>query len=108
MIGQIRQGDILLIPVDVLPPWGQERHTEIVLAEGEATGHAHRLGGVVVLDWSVEGQRYVRVEGDESGTLAHEDHDPVPAAVVPTGVTYRVVRQRSGSFLSDEWEQVRD
>jgi hypothetical protein len=108
MDGQIRQGDVLLIPVEVLPPAGRRGQPEVVLAEGEVTGHAHRLAGGEVLDWSVAGQRYVRVEGDQPGTLAHEDHDPIPAAVLTPGVTYRVIRQQSASFLADEWVQVKD
>ena len=107
MTGQIRQGDILLIPVTLEAPAGCRGRSEVVLAEGEVTGHAHRLAGAEVLDWSVGGQRYVQVVGEAAGTLRHEDHDPSPAAVVEPGVTYRVVRQRQFS-LADEWEQVRD
>jgi hypothetical protein len=49
----------------------------------------------------------VRVEGDEPGTLQHEDHDPSPAAVAVPGQTYRVIRQREWE-LSGQWRQVAD
>lgn len=106
--GMIRQGDILLAPVEGAdPPPSRTVHQEVVLAEGEVTGHAHRLSGAEVLDWSIDGQRYVRVNGDAPGSLRHEDHDPVAAPVVPPNVTYRVIRQREWD-LSGEWRPVVD
>lgn len=101
----IRQGDILLVPVAVEPPEDVRPAPLVVLAEGELTGHAHRLRGDV-LDWTAAGERYVHVLG-EPGTLQHEDHDPVPAAVVEPGQTYRVVRQREWS-LEGQWRRVAD
>lgn len=105
MAEQIRQGDILLVPVDIAPPADSTPVELVVLAEGEMTGHAHRLRGSVV-EWNVGEQRYVRVMGD-AGTLQHEDHDPVPAAVVEADVTYRVVPQREWD-LSGQWRRVAD
>lgn len=102
----IRQGDILLVPVAVEPPPGAAPVPLVVLAEGELTGHAHRLRGAVV-EWSAEGQRYVRVLGEEAGTIQHEDHDPEPAAVVTPGQTYRVVPQHEWD-LSGMWRKVAD
>lgn len=105
-IGQIRQGDVLLLPVDVAPPDGIEALSQIVLAEGEVTGHAHRLSGAV-LEWQDGVNRYVRAVSDGPATLGHEDHDPTPAAVVWPGQTYRVVQQREWD-LSGQWRQVAD
>lgn len=42
----IRQGDVLLVPVDLLPPGCTEVPQDkgcIVLAHGEVTGHAHAI-----------------------------------------------------------------
>ena len=41
--GLIRQGDLLLVPMEALPEqtWGDIHGGRLVLAEGEATGHAH-------------------------------------------------------------------
>ena len=103
----IRQGDILLVPVEATPPHDAKRTREVVLAEGELTGHSHRLAAPVVLDWGVAGQRFVRVQGDDIGTLTHEDHDPTPAPVVHPEQSYMVVRQREWS-LDGEWKQVTD
>lgn len=107
MEGQIRQGDILLVPVAVEPHSEASRHSQVILAEGEVTGHAHRLTASEVLEWSVEGQRYVRVLGDQPGELSHEDHDPTPVAVVQPGVTYQVIQQAEWD-LSGQWRKVVD
>ena len=104
---QIRQGDILLVAVDHQPPKNARLTTEVVLAEGELTGHAHRLRAAQVLEWEVAGQRYIRVLGDEPGTLNHEEHDPVPVAVVQPETTYRVVLQREWN-LAGQWRKVID
>lgn len=103
----IRQGDILLIPVEVLPSAAAKLTSQVILAEGEVTGHAHRLTADEILEWSVGGQKYVRVLGAEKGNLQHEDHDPVAVAVVVPEQTYRVVQQQTWD-LSEEWEKVRD
>lgn len=106
-LGQIRQGDVLLIPVEGLPPPPEARPSnEAVLAVGEMTGHAHRLQAPEVYAWCVGDQRYVRVE-KEVGTLQHEEHDPVPAAVVVPGVTYRVVTQQEWN-LQEERQVITD
>lgn len=103
--GQIRQGDILLVPVADSPPAGLAAKPEVILALGEVTGHAHRLSGAV-LEWERGGKRLVRAVG-EPGTLRHEDHDPEPAPVVVAEQTYCVVPQREWD-LSGQWQQVRD
>lgn len=104
-IGQIRQGDVLLVPVDREPPAGIAPVAEVVLAEGEVTGHAHRLAGTV-LEWTEGESRFVRVL-ERPGTLRHEEHDPIAVPVVSPEQTYRVVAQREWD-LSGQWRQVVD
>lgn len=103
--GIIRQGDVLLVPVAEAPPATVTPVALVVLAEGELTGHAHRLRGSV-LEWRVAGERYVRVTGGP-GTLQHEDHDPEAVAVVAPEQTYRVVQQREWD-LTGQWRRVAD
>lgn len=103
---QIRQGDILLVAVDKALPKGLGPKSEVILAEGELTGHAHTLVAAGVYDWSEAGQRYIRVSGGP-GSISHQEHDPKPAAVVPENVTYRVVRQSEWN-LQDQWQKVKD
>jgi len=91
-VGLVRQGDLLLVPVAGLSENARQTGGgRLVLAEGEATGHAH-----VVEDaraslhrhgWG--GTSYLRVEGTKQVLLVHEEHDPLP--VLP-GV-YEVRRQ---------------
>lgn len=102
--GIIRQGDVLLVPVDCTPPQNAKRLNAVILAEGEITGHNHTLTAEAgILRW----QDFVVVQGDKPGILQHPDHDPEPAAVVEPGVVYRVVHQREYT-LSEQWQQVRD
>lgn len=114
---QLRQGDILLISVHELPPGAGpvvpvERGGRLcrVIAEGEATDHAH----VLVADEhagfyrSSEPQRelttgYVTVRGG-GVVLEHEEHADL---TVPAGL-YRVVRQREHEPAARRWAHVRD
>ena len=102
----IRQGDVLLVAIEKQIPMGLVSKSEVILAEGELTGHAHRLTGTEVYEWAIDGQRYVQVKGG-SGSLSHEDHDPVPVAVVAPDTTYRIVPQQEWN-LADQWQKVRD
>jgi hypothetical protein len=104
---QIRQGDVLLVAVDKKPPAGIEAKIEVVLAEGELTGHVHLVQAKEVLEWSEGDQRYIRVTSGEPGVLSHEDHDPVPAAVLEPGITYRVIPQQEWD-LQGQWRKVTD
>ena len=106
-MNQIRQGDILLEKVDVSIPNHANVTGEVVLAEGELTGHAHRLKAQTILEWEANGQRYIRIESDEQGELSHEDHDPVPVKVVEPKTTYRIVPQKEWD-LQGQWRQVVD
>lgn len=106
--GQIRQGDVLLVPVATAPPEGLIPRTQVILAEGEVTGHAHRVTGNAILDWvDSQGERFVRALGNDAAALSHEDHDPIPAAVLAPGQTYRVMQQREWD-LSGQWRQMVD
>jgi hypothetical protein len=88
---QLRQGDVMLVPVDVFPETARplpRTGGRIVLAEGEVTGHAHAIratGATLLADGE---DRYLLV-GDPV-TLDHEEHRAIE--VVPG--TYRVVIQR--------------
>ena len=77
-----RQGDVLLREVQI--PTGAQPITTDILVRGEATGHAHRVRGMQVLQH--EQRMFVRGEGQ----LTHEEHDLV---TVPKG-DYEVLRQR--------------
>lgn len=104
---QIRQGDVLLVAVEKLPPnVNVVVKQEVILAKGEITGHAHRLMANQVLEWEEEGQRYVRVIG-QKGKLFHEEHDPISVAVVAPNTTYKVIPQQEWD-LGNQWSKIQD
>ena len=86
-----RQGDVLIIPAAAIPAGAQRQRIEgrIVLAEGEATGHAHALyePEKVSLWAAANDERYLEVVRPTA--LRHEEHAPIDLA---PGL-YRVVRQ---------------
>ena len=84
-----RHGDLLIAPVAAIPPGGRVKE-DMVLARGEATGHAHRLEsrGPVEL-WEFSNEIYFRL-GADGGEVMHEEHKAIqlqPGA-------YRVWKQR--------------
>jgi hypothetical protein len=87
-----RQGDVFLVAVARLPTTGrvERRH---VLAEGEVTGHAHRLGdpasGQV---FSVNGELFLEVTA-ENATIVHEEHGPL--TLPRGGYAVRIQREYS-------------
>lgn len=105
---QLRQGDVYLQQIDKLPDGAKEVPLEggrIVLAHGEATGHAHAIadhvearapamGPIAAAEiaealiarckaklFEAGGDRYLVVE--EPVSLTHEEHEP---HVIPPGV----------------------
>jgi hypothetical protein len=90
--GLIRQGDLLLVPVRVPSLVSAVRSGRLVLAEGEATGHAHVVDDERASLHRVRGNDtwFLRVEDGEPVLLVHEEHDAL--SVLP-GV-YEVRRQR--------------
>jgi hypothetical protein len=103
----LRQGDILLVPVERLPDGLTEVPREdgkIVLAEGEATGHLHMIedpeATFLATDLDSVESRYLVIEEAEAITakaagveLKHPEHDTV---TLEPG-NYEVRRQREYS-----------
>jgi hypothetical protein len=75
--GQYRQGDVLLTPARIpetakqIAPEGKR----IVLATGEATGHAHTVDANAA-DWWKDGDNEF-VEVKTSTALEHQEHGPI-------------------------------
>lgn len=107
----LRQGDVLLMRVDGLPGGTEARQQTVertggrlVLAEGEASGHAHSIDGpgaklvsVRPRDSRAMMRTYLVVTRPQA--LRHEEHDPVS---IDLGV-YEVRRQREYSPDSFAW-----
>jgi len=100
-----RHGDVGLFAVAALPEGAiLERTERIVLAEGELTGHAHRIVAGTASLWNAGEQRYVTV-GAGGALLDHEEHGPLP---LDEG-TYECRIQRVFDYLSEAgWRRVQD
>lgn len=85
-----RHGDVLIQAVACLPEGGVRLAvTELVLAHGEVTGHAHRVETPERAElWWVMDTLYLQVL--EPTRIVHEEHEPIP---LEPGV-YRVWQQR--------------
>ena len=87
-----RHGDVLVSAISSLPA-GAEKQTHLVLAEGEVTGHAHRIAEPGTAELYQFGEEmYLRIVAPLA-TLVHQEHGPIS---LPTGI-YRVWRQREYS-----------
>jgi hypothetical protein len=89
-----RQGDILLVVVPAIPENARPLPRDegrIVLALGEATGHAHAIADprAALLQTGLR-QRFLQVLAEGGVLLCHEEHDPL---LLPQGA-YQVRRQR--------------
>jgi hypothetical protein len=94
-----RQGDILGVPVpekDVpasartAPPEPRDARGRLVMALGEATGHAHAIPGPGTLLLDPDPSRPGFLHLPSGGRLVHEEHATIS---LPKG-WYRVIRQR--------------
>lgn len=92
---QFRQGDVFLVQVREIPKKAAAVEREkgrIVLAYGEATGHAHAVLDADVQLLALGDARFLEV-GGKGATVRHEEHAPIKLA---PGL-YEVKRQREYS-----------
>lgn len=101
---QARQGDVLVSRIKGGIPEGatlvEHHNTPIILAEGEVTGHAHRILSGDVEEYSHNGDMYLKVNKDAQ--VIHEEHGPL----FLTPGEYKVIRQVE--VWMDEVRQVAD
>jgi hypothetical protein len=69
----IRQGDVILLPVQQTE--GNKLH-HLTLAEGEVTGHSHRISEGKAQLYEKGGTLYLQVLSD-TATLTHEEHNAI-------------------------------
>lgn len=93
-----RQGDVLIVPVAKMPaklePVARD-NGRVVLAYGEATGHAHAIKNeraALFRDPNLAAV-FMHVSGDAPVALEHEEHGTI---LVPPGA-YEIRRQREYS-----------
>jgi hypothetical protein len=94
----IRQGDVLLLPTAEITG---TKLPHLTLAEGEVTGHRHRIISGQAELYQANGTLYLKVLSD-SATLSHEEHHPIQ---IPQG-NWAVKIQRE--YEPGGWRYVAD
>ena len=100
-----RQGDVIIIPLNKKIEVILEDKKDLVLAEGEVTGHAHRItkGQVQLQVNAMIGIMILRVFS-ENATLSHEEHDDI---ILQMG-DYEIKQQREFDWFTEEVRRVTD
>lgn len=104
-MNQLQQGDVILKRVKEIPSDAKEvkrKNKSIVLAEGEATGHAHRIMDVEAMFFEKDGKFYLK--NDKPVTLAHEEHK---SFVIEPGI-WEVGQVREKDWISGMIRKVMD
>jgi hypothetical protein len=94
----LRQGDVILQSVSQSEG---KKLPHLVLAEGEVTGHAHRISSGEAELYERNGTLYLKVLSS-TATLTHEEHKPIN---IPQG-TWIVKIQRE--YEPQGWRYVND
>jgi len=106
----IRHGDVVLVKVkNILPKNANPMKSDargVVLAEGEATGHAHTIGDSAVATlFSIEGVSDFRLlQVTAPAILTHQEHQDV---ILDPGM-YRVSIKRQYTEDDKGWAEIVD
>lgn len=96
----IRQGDVILVPIQADLSQG-DRLDHLTLAEGEISGHRHRISNGEAALFADGDLMYLKVESDRA-TLSHEEHRQIE---IPQGTwIIRIQRQ----YEPDDWSYIDD
>jgi len=99
----MQQGDVLLVVSVSGVPQGCKRRGNLVLAEGEVTGHSHvAVGDDVELFEDEHGTLWL--SAPQGARVTHQEHHEV---MVPPG-TYQVRKVREYDHFAEEARDVRD
>lgn len=81
-----RHGDVVIVRDEAAPIDGND--AKGVVAEGEATGHAHRVSRAKVKTVIGDMLQRVMTVGRASGLISHEEHktNPIPKGTYRTGI----------------------
>lgn len=94
----IRQGDVILLPVE---QFEGKKLPHLTLAEGEVTGHKHRITQGQAELYEQNGTLYLRVNS-EKALLNHEEHQTIS---IPQGIwLVRIQRE----YEPEGWRYVAD
>jgi hypothetical protein len=98
----IRQGDVLISPIQRdLNLFTHQKLPHLTLAEGEVTGHRHRISEGQAELYQQNGRLYLKVIS-ETAILTHEEHRWLQ---IPQG-TWMIRRQRE--YQQEGWRYISD
>lgn len=103
---QIQQGDVTIEQVSCIPKEAGKAERNGVLAEGEHTGHSHRvqpIGKAKVETYELGQRLFLRIMAGDCRVI-HEEHGPI---TVPAG-DYEVGRVLEYDYDAEEARQVQD
>ncbi len=98
-----RQGDVLIVPCKSIPDAAKPEKRDagrVILAYGEATGHAHAIADSHATLLSFGAERYLRAS--RPVRLYHDEHEEIR---LPAG-DYQIVHQRE--YSPEEIRRVAD
>jgi quercetin dioxygenase-like cupin family protein len=102
--GYYQQGDVLMKIMDEQPIDKEAEMLEhMTLAEGEATGHYHRVTEGKAELYMLTGQMYMKVLTDKA-KITHEEHNPIE---VPKGL-YKIDIVKEYDHFAEEVREVVD
>ena len=102
----LQQGDVLINKISKVPKEAKrkeprERDKAYILAEGEVTGHAHKINAAI--DFLELADRLF-FKNDAPVIVEHEEHN---AITVPAGI-WEVTKVREYDHFKEEIREVRD
>ena len=94
----LRQGDVIIIPTETATG---NKLSHLTLAEGEVTGHRHRISEGEAELYERDGTLYLKVLSP-TALLTHEEHNPI---TIPQG-NWQIRLQRE--YEPEGWRYVAD
>ena len=103
----IQQGDVIIESIAVIPNdthEGKLKNGSIVLAEGETTGHAHRITEIEGLIFKEGDDGMFYLQNFHDLKVTHEEHKTI---TIPPG-TWKVRKVREYDHFAEEARAVAD
>ncbi len=103
----IQQGDVIIESIEAIPAEakkGKLKAGNIILAEGETTGHAHRITEVAGVTFREGADGMFYLQNREKLSVTHEEHNTVS---VPPGI-WRVRKVQEYDHFAEEARAVAD
>lgn len=102
----LQQGDVLIKKCNVVPDGAKKVYPTqrgYVLAEGEATGHAHRIEEIAGIEF-LENDGKFYIVNKKDAVLGHEEHKKI---TIPAGC-WEVSKVREYDHFAEEAREVKD